>query len=120
MSLESYWTDMGRGIGIRGHMVFGWASAPVVLDARLVAPTFFSIELSDARTGFRLASTEPGDVRTGARLTFGGSGGVWTGVRSTAAGTGGVATGARRLRTGITQAATGTTKTFPETTIVAT
>ena len=40
MSLESYWTDMGRGIGIRGHMVFGWASAPVVLDARLVGPRF--------------------------------------------------------------------------------
>ncbi|MGZ4965484.1 MAG: hypothetical protein ACXWC8_23260, partial [Limisphaerales bacterium] len=33
---------MGRGIGIRGHMVFGRATAPVGNEARVVEGNFFS------------------------------------------------------------------------------
>jgi hypothetical protein len=56
MSLESYCTDMGRGIGIRGHMVFGWASAPVVLDARLIGPTLSLAEPAESLAGTVVAA----------------------------------------------------------------
>jgi hypothetical protein len=40
---------MGRGIGIRGHMVFGRASAPVVLEVRIYKMKFVvgDTEVSD-------------------------------------------------------------------------